>query len=236
MSTPTSFTLAPIAQSRSLKNQQGVALVVVLLFLLAITGLTVWAARQSMLGEGMARNQLDQEVARQAAEAALRDAERDLSQFASPSGASCSRGLTENKVTPSNFAPDCTGGWCRRDNNTYARSSNWTTGTSTSADGVEVWWPVGRGGAWNNDFETKIAAVSGGNCSFTGAIPFGAFTGVTPIRGVALQPEYIVEYIGTRYSPILKRNSMTYRITARGFGYTQRTQVVLQSYFAPLFE
>ncbi|MEO8120703.1 MAG: PilX N-terminal domain-containing pilus assembly protein, partial [Rhodoferax sp.] len=55
-------------------SERGVSLVIVMLFLVAITGITVWAARQSMLGEGMARNQLDLEVARQAAEAALRDA------------------------------------------------------------------------------------------------------------------------------------------------------------------
>ena len=55
---------ASIAGSR---QQQGVALVVVLLFLVAITGISVWTARQSMISEGMARNQMDQEVARQAA-------------------------------------------------------------------------------------------------------------------------------------------------------------------------
>ena len=60
------------------KEQNGVALVVVLLFLVAITGISVWTARQSMLAEGMARNQMDQEAARQAAESALRDAERDI--------------------------------------------------------------------------------------------------------------------------------------------------------------
>ena len=66
---------APVQTPAHSQRQRGVALVVVLLFLVAITGISVWTVRQSMLAEGMARNQMDQEVARQAAESALRDAE-----------------------------------------------------------------------------------------------------------------------------------------------------------------
>ena len=65
---------APVQTPAHSQRQRGVALVVVLLFLVAITGISVWTVRQSMLAEGMARNQMDQEVARQAAESALRDA------------------------------------------------------------------------------------------------------------------------------------------------------------------
>jgi len=221
-------------------RQRGVALVVVLLFLLAITGLTVWAARQSMLGEGMARNQLDQEIARQAAESALRDAERDLAQFTPDllTNASCTRGRTDIAVPSDMATGNCTMGMCQRDDPAYPRTSNWNTRLSGSPNGVEVWWPVDRGGAWNNNIEAEkpFPAPNTGRCSFVGAVPLGTFTGVTAIRGVRFQPEYIIEYIGKRYSPVLKRNAFTFRITARGFGYTERTQVVLQSYFSPLYE
>lgn len=233
-------------QCRPLKmqrNQKGVALVVVLLFLLAITSLTIWAARQSMLGEGMARNQLDHEIARQAAESALRDAERDLAQFspAITTNASCTRGRVGVAVPAEmSTGTTCQTGMCQRDDVTYPRTSDWTTGTSASPVGVEVWWPVSRGGGWNNNFDLKpnrIAdTIDTGHCDFAGAVPLGTYTGTAPIRGVALQPEYLIEYVGKRYSPILKRNALTFRITARGFGYTSRTQVVLQSYFAPLLE
>src|SRR5262245_56187524 len=54
--------------------QKGVALPVVLMFLLVITSLAIFSARYATMGEGMARNQLDAERARQAAESALRDA------------------------------------------------------------------------------------------------------------------------------------------------------------------
>ena len=106
---------ASIAASR---QQQGVALVVVLLFLVAITGISVWTARQSMLSEGMARNQMDQEVARQAAESALRDAERDI--YNAPlamlmPNALCQRSasMTDSSgINPSNFTSNCAQGLC----------------------------------------------------------------------------------------------------------------------------
>lgn len=221
-------------------RQRGVALIVVLLFLLAITGLTVWAARQSMLGEGMARNQLDQEIARQAAESALRDAERDLARItpAVLTNASCSRGRSDILIPAQMAVGNCTMGMCQRDDATYPRQSNWDAGSSDSGSGIEVWWPVSKGGAWNNNIEDEKPnpGPDSGRCNFIGAVPLGTFTGITAIRGVKYQPEYIIEYVGKRYSPVLKRNAFTFRITARGFGYTERTQVVLQTYFSPLYE
>ena len=115
-----------------LRMQRGVALVVVLLFLLAITGLAVFSARYASLGEGMARNQLDAERARQAAESALRDAERDLmlTEATQPNGAPCDR----RPVRPvalylsSSFTEDCPGGQCSATDNTYG-STDWNTTT-----------------------------------------------------------------------------------------------------------
>ena len=78
-------------------HQNGVALVMVLVFLVILTGASVWGVRQSLLSEGMARNQLDQEVARDAAESALRDAERDVffPSMTTATNASCSRGVVD---------------------------------------------------------------------------------------------------------------------------------------------
>jgi type IV pilus assembly protein PilX len=107
------------------RQQQGVALVVVLLFLVAITGISVWTARQSMLSEGMARNQMDQEVARQAAESALRDAERDI--YNAPlamlmPNALCQRSasMTDSSgINPSHFTSNCAQGLCLKDDMSY---------------------------------------------------------------------------------------------------------------------
>lgn len=209
--------------------QQGLALVMVLLFLVAITGLTVWAARRAMLGEGMARNQQDLEVARQAAESALRDAERDLKNVASQGTPSCNRG---GDILPVKFNTDCLGGLCQRVDGDYTLSQ-WTTAVAGSTANSEPWWPVGKGGLWDKASNPKPVRVpaAAGNCSFSGSVPLGTFTGAPAIRGVALQPEYLIEYF--RRSVPGRKEMAVYRITARGFGYTDRTQVVLQSLFLP---
>ncbi len=134
-------------------TQRGVALVV-LLFLLAITGLAVFSARYASMGEGMARNQLDAERARQAAESALRDAERDLMLPLDglPKGAPCDRRevrTLDNRY--GGFDAECPGGQCEADDNTYG-STDWSTSTAT---GSVPWWPAGKGGKWNNRFDDK---------------------------------------------------------------------------------
>jgi len=207
--------------------ERGVSLIVVLMFVFAISGITIWAARQAMLGEGMARNQLDLEVARQAAETALRDAERDIMTMSGSllSNASCNRGREDRLPQPLDFSTDCRGGLCKMNPTVYT-TSTWKAKTVT-----EPWWPTGRGGLWNNNFNTKPGRepVNNSNCNFTGGVPLGTFTGMAAVKGVAVQPEYLIEHF------IVNTTQPTpyYRITARGFGYRQRTQVVLQTIFKP---
>jgi type IV pilus assembly protein PilX len=216
------------------RRQSGVSLVVVLLFLLALTGLTIWAARQSLLGEGIARNQQDLQVARQAAEAALRDAERDIvnvNYSGVLSNASCNRGYYIPEAT-GYFNTSCTAGLCIRTDD-YV-NSNWSLAAEGSLANSEPWWPKGKGGLWNDTVANKPGRqpVSTTNCStFTGAVPMGTYTGAPIIRGVAKQPEYLLEFF--KRVQIGGKTINAYRITARGFGYTTRTQVVLQSVFIP---
>lgn len=215
-------------------RQGGVALVMVLLFLVAITGLTVWAARQSMLGEGMSRNQQDLEVARQAAESALRDGERDLGGVIAPSGSTPS--CPKRVILPIKFTADCIAGLCIRSDAAYA-TYQWSSANSLTTS--EPWWPTGKGGAWNNDFNNTTPtkpirtppSTSSACDSFTGAVPLGTFTGAPAIKGVAIQPEYLIEYF--KRSVPGRQEMAVYRVTARGFGYTNRTQVVVQSIFLP---
>ncbi len=89
------------------------ALVMVMLVLVAITSITLWMVKQSTLSEGMARNQLDQEAARQAAESALRDAERDIMAptMVARDNASCSRQTDE--INPNDFSATCFQIWAR---------------------------------------------------------------------------------------------------------------------------
>ncbi|WP_265258740.1 pilus assembly PilX family protein [Verminephrobacter aporrectodeae] len=221
-------------------RERGVSLVVVLLFLVATTGISVWMARQSMLAEGMARNQMDQEIARQAAESALRDAERDIntaSTGGTASDAPCARGEGEWNF----MGQECEKGLCFTDD-AHSAQINWTTATAANRTTAEPWWPKSKGGLWNNDDGAKPGRVPGDPlCStFKGGVPLGTYTGVPPIRGVAKQPEYLLERFRRkrmRRSDASDNNEGSgawvymYRITARGFGYSRRTQVVLQTVF-----
>lgn len=215
-------------------RRRGVAMIVVLMFLLAITGIAVFSARYALFGEGMARNQLDREVARQAAEAALRDAERDLRLIAgvAKAGARCPRNRVPDAPLSSSkylFNDQCTLGQCFLEKTAYA-DRDWKknqggggSGAPSANDKAEPWWPSAYGGLWNDKFDAKATS-----CDFNGAVPLGTFTAVAPIAGVAHQPEYLIEFLMTDAN----KNSM-FRITARGFGYSENTQVMLQSYFVP---
>ena len=82
-------------------RQSGTALVVAMLFLVILGMLGVTTMTATTLEERMAGNTRDRDVAMQAAEAALRDAERDLT--APPGG---------RTVTVAMFVPACTGALC----------------------------------------------------------------------------------------------------------------------------
>lgn len=61
-----------------LNTQRGISLVIVLLFLLVMSVLGITAIRTSNMEEKMSGNERDRELAFEAAEATLRDAERDV--------------------------------------------------------------------------------------------------------------------------------------------------------------
>ncbi|WP_265288511.1 pilus assembly PilX family protein [Verminephrobacter eiseniae] len=252
--------MKPVASARSAARAQerGVALVVVMLFLVAITGIGIWTARQSMLAESMARNQMDQEIARQAAESALRDAERDIDSASLGEllqKASCQRNTSVSMtygLNPMDFNEGCVRGLCYKTDESYA-ISNWQTANDENRDAAEPWWPKSKGGRWvaDDDPEGTLKPgrdpINNNHCDdFIGGVPFGTYTGAPPIRGVAKQPEYLIEIFKRKN---VRRNSVEtsvtstsesanqwatmYRITARGFGYSTRTQVVLQAVFFP---
>ena len=196
----------------------GIALPVVLMFLLVITISAVYSIRRSTLAEGITRNQLDYEVARQSAEAALRDAERDL--FASytvkPTAALCDRSADrplKDKLVAGLWETTCPKGQCRVSPD-YLVSSNYATKANP-----QPWWPASKDGLWG--YNENLA-----NCSFSGGVPIGTFTGTPNVSGVARQPEYLIEWIDRGSDPVM-------RITARGFGADLNTEVVLQSYVRP---
>jgi type IV pilus assembly protein PilX len=84
--------------------QEGVALVVSLVFLVLVTLLVLGGARTANLEEKMTANAYDRNLAFQAAEAALREAEKYVADNKpAPSGTTCSNGICpppDNGATP----------------------------------------------------------------------------------------------------------------------------------------
>lgn len=221
------------------RSQSGVALVVVLIFMLALAGMAIVSAKSALLGEAVSRNQLDIQVARQAAEAALRDGEKDLllpASPAAPTGALCARGNERPTVTSSAyFARDCIRGQCGAPAPDELVKVDYA-GATAGATTVEAWWPVAKGGLWDGVPVTaaggtgsatvaKPAPNATGTCAtFSGGVPIGTFTGTARIAAVVQQPEYMLEHFSRGVTQVV-------RITARGFGYRPGTEVLMQSYF-----
>ena len=202
--------------------EKGMTMIVVLMLLMLMSSAAIFSARYATIGESMARNQLDYERAKQAAESALRDAERDIllpgPPMAMPVGAVCDRGVTrpvDQNLNSASFTINCSGGQCAS-NPTLINGSDWS---NTAL--AEPWWPVARGGSWSRNVEPTT------HCNFNGAVPLGTYTGVTRLQGVAFQPEYLIELFQRGSSGRM----VFFRITARGFGSSRQTQVVLQSYY-----
>lgn len=218
------------------RNALGMSLPIVLMFLLVTSLLASVGIRRATLGEAMSRNQIELETARQAAEAALRDAERDLRDQtgALRTNALCARGA--ERPTRSNlvgtFDSLCLRGQCYFEQSYYAASKYQQSKTNLATTNPQPWWPTTdgkggtKGGLWNNTFANKPSDAAGtnANCTFNGAVPLGTFTGSARIAAVARQPEYLIELF------VLTDDTFM-RVTARGFGTDQNTEVVMQSYF-----
>lgn len=205
------------------KGQRGVALIVVMLFMTVLGLGGLYSARSALMGERLARSQLDMQVARQAAEAALRDGERDLmlSSGAQQTGATCARSAMRPTLEAvAYFDNSCTAGQCaaltESDRINQANYEDAADATKTVV--AEAWWPISRRGKWQSSAPTSASCAT-----FTGGVPLGFYTGAGAIAGVARQPEYLIEYFSRSDRPY-------FRVTARGFGYRTNTEVVLQSY------
>jgi type IV pilus assembly protein PilX len=222
------------AKSDKLRGMLGMSLPIVLMFLLVISLLATVGMRRATLGESLSRNQIELETARQAAEAALRDAERDLllPTGAMRANALCGRGAdrpTDQNLDDTYFNTACPRGQCFF-GTTYYTTSNYNASPVVNP---QPWWPTtnSKGGLWNNDSANKPSDSNGvgTNCTFNGAVPLGTFTGTPRLAAVAAQPEYIIER--------MKRGTDTFmRITARGFGTDPNTEFVMQSIFKPYTE
>jgi type IV pilus assembly protein PilX len=207
---------------RSLRHQQqGVSLVVSLLMLVAVLMLGISAAQMALQGEKASRNDRDRQIAFQAAEAALKDAELDIQNSPDPK-LSRSNGFLESPANDPPLRLDFTDG-CG------AGESNVSLGLcAPSAPGITPVW--------------QTVDLLDDDAGSSRSVPYGKFTGQAMQTGKGFLPgrpsRYIIEILNFNQAGQLASaenpgggTQYFYRITAIGFGARDSTKVVLQSYF-----
>jgi len=168
------------------KKQRGTVLIMALMFLVVLSLLGMGMVSSTSVEEKMSRNARDQDVAMQAAEAALRDARIRIT------------GYWSNPATPVSgfdFVDDCTNGLCSR-NATQPVYTNFSLDAAPSS-------ALGTG-----------------------------TTGSPALVGVAQPPRYLIERIVIQKPGDTVTGTagglIAHRITAKGFGRSSSTQVILQ--------
>lgn len=130
-------------------KERGVSLVLIMIFLVVLSGLGITAMQTSTFSARIASNESDRNLAFQAAEAALRDAENDIGyrRFdatpCSPAIAGCRAEAFEGLL---NFDTACTAGLCDTVG-AAAATAFWETATIWGAAGVSVAYGTHTGAA-----------------------------------------------------------------------------------------
>jgi type IV pilus assembly protein PilX len=194
-------------------KQDGMALVLSLILLLAISMLGLSAAQIAIEEDKASRNDRDRKIALQAAEAALLDAEADIDGSTSLSG-SRSHIFSKNSALgfPEDGEPGCNGG----EGNRYLGLCS-----QTKNSGNPSWLTANLAG----DAGTASNAVTYG--AFTGS-QFQTGHGTLPVK----LPRYVIELmLYSAPGENADQVSYFYRITAIGFGVREETKVVLQTLY-----
>lgn len=192
--------------------QQGASLITSLILLIVISMLGISAAQIALEEEKASRNDRDRQIAFQAAEAALDDAELDIEN--SPDSAK-SRSHIFSPNSSLGF-PDDDEASCRSGKgNIYLGLCH-----HTNEETKPVWLTA-------NLMEESPAQ---------NAVPYGTFTGrLFPVGKGSLPsklPKYIIELLAySQDGESADQVSYFYRVTAIGFGTRDTTKVVLQAYY-----
>jgi type IV pilus assembly protein PilX len=191
--------------------QRGVTLVVVLVLLIASVFLGVSAAVIALQTEKASRGDRDRQIAFQAAEAALIDAQRDIE----------NAGSTAPNHRALVMAPDSALGFPPADQAQVCNPSSDPVGfglCKRPASSTANSWPA---------VDLSDPAIS---------VPYGQFTGQQFTTGQAglpaKPPRYVIELMPyVQPGQNARTQSFAYRISAIGFGTNVDTQVVLQAFY-----
>lgn len=193
--------------------QQGATLVVTLLFLMVVLLLGIAASHIALQGEKSSRNDRDHQIAFQAAEAALLDAEMDIEH--SPD-ASRSRSHL--------FSGDSTLGFPGSDDQVcFSGEQNIFLGLCRHVEKESD-------SAWR-----RVDFLDAGTQTMQ-SVPYGRFTGQSFQTGQgslpARPPRYIIELLPYRKpGTSADKPHYFYRVTAVGFGARETTQIALQTFY-----
>jgi len=200
-------------------RQGGAILIVTLLFLVILTMLGVTAMTGTTMEERMAGNTRDAQLALQAAEAALRDARRDINNYTVKVGATFGRGvpLAENDFYSMDSPGTCNPvkpGVCQPADNPDGTTYSRLPGTILPSVPAT---------------HSMSAAPSVEYGEITGAELLGGAAGV-----LANQPRYLMEAFCARVhgAALSQELRCTFiRVTAAGYGRNPNTVVTLQEVF-----
>ena len=199
---------------RSAHRQRGAVLIVALLFLVILTMLGVTAMSSTTMEERMAGNTRDMSVALNAAEAALFDAHRDLSEGPPLAGAT-PRALPK--------------GWSKNENS-YGTALNNLGTCNTDRQARGLCSPTVRTGG------PGFVPPAVPNHSLTAApsVQYGQFTGAPALAGVSRQPRYLVEQfcLGGQDSTLggPSPDCRYMRVIGVGYGANPNTRVLLHEF------
>lgn len=186
--------------------QDGASLIVIMLILVVVSILGVSGIQLAMMGERGTRNDRDQQVAWQSAEAALIDAEFDIEGLPASSTNKRNTVFKLKETDISQFIQDC-------------GNSGQSIGLCMlNASGKPAWLTV--------DFtDTSSGASTTQFGTYTGRdFPSGS-KGIQPAR----PPRYVIEPIPDPNEANTKAQPRyVYRVTAMGFGPNAETQAVVQ--------
>jgi type IV pilus assembly protein PilX len=221
---------------------------VVLVLIISVIALAVF--QQAGFDEKSARGQYDRQVATQAAELAIRDAEMDLACMQMPpAGASlaspvaCVGGTAllrqpNPPVTPARV--------CRQVCTLGAASKLKTVGLKASmptdlAHAGKWLGPKAEPAVPASGSTAGIAAVAAvspatvraywdNSASNLASVALGQFTGTPDVPNVARQPRYLIEAFTVVDGDV---DHAFYRITAKGWGRNPNTEITLQQLYKP---
>ncbi|MBX3657893.1 MAG: hypothetical protein KF740_05610 [Ramlibacter sp.] len=202
---------------RNTVGQKGIALIFVLVMMSIISAVAIIAARTTLLSERAARNDRDRQVAFQAAEMALNDAERDI--------------MDPTIDVPNKRA--CLFGKAVMAEEGKCQSSATRRGVCKSSQALDdADTPMYKAVDWNDTSDATRAYVNYGE--FTGR---GEYLQTGNGGGPVMPPKYIIVQSRrlTKFPVVGQPEPGTtphgYRVYALGYGASRETQVLLEAVF-----